>query len=75
MRRTRSSPDDLRFDYNAAEGDVLPPADGDPHADVEHDEGNEGKKEEEEEGALKDIALQLVVINYNFYLEQEVWRV
>ena len=73
MRRTRSSPDDLRFDYSAAEGDVLPPADGDPHADVEHDEGNEGKKEEEEKGALKDIALQLTTSNSN--LEQEVWRV
>ena len=36
-----------------------PPADGDPHADVEHDEGNEGKKEEEEKGTLKDFALQL----------------
>ena len=63
MRRTRSSPDDLRFDFIAAEGDVLPPADGDAHADVEHDEGNEGKKEEKEEGALKDFALPLVAID------------
>ena len=73
MRRTRSSPDDLRFDYIAADCVVLPPADGDPHADVEHDEGDEGKKEEEEKGALKDIALQLTTSTSN--LEQEVWRI
>ena len=64
MRRTRSSPDDLRIDYIAAEGVVRPPADGDPHADVEHDEGNEGKKEEEEKGALKDFAFQLTTSTF-----------
>ena len=73
MRRTRSSPDDLRFDYIAADCVVLPHADGDPHADVEHDQGDEGKKEEEEKGALKDIAFQPTTSNSN--LKQEVWRI
>ena len=30
------------------------PADGQPHADVEDNEGEEGEEEEEEEGSLKE---------------------
>ena len=35
-------------------GGGLAPADGQPHADVEDDEGQERKEEEEEEGSLKE---------------------
>ena len=35
-------------------GGEVAPADGQPHADVEDDEGQERKEEEEEEGSLKE---------------------